>query len=127
MTHKQAGYIPLLSSFLQQKFSLKTPQRLELHIFNKTTRTYICEAGHLYLIVIKDVVWQSYRDFNDVKAVYSKLLLLPGLSKYIEIDSGGESGQKLNVLYKLEDGKYVSLWFTVSQAGDYLLYEKHIT
>ena len=64
---------------------------------------------------------------NEDGTSYQEILEKFGLSKYIEIDSGGESGQKLNVLYKLEDGKYVSLWFTVSQAGDYLLYEKHIT
>jgi len=64
---------------------------------------------------------------NEDGTSYQEILEKFGLSKYIEIDSGGESGQKLNVLYKLKDGKYVSLWFTVSQAGDYLLYEKHIT
>ena len=64
---------------------------------------------------------------NEDGTSYQEILEKFGLSKYIEIDSGGESGQKLNVLYKLENGKYVSLWFTVSQAGDYLLYEKHIT
>ena len=64
---------------------------------------------------------------NEDGTSYQEILEKFGLSKYIEIDSGSESGQKLNVLYKLEDGKYVSLWFTVSQAGDYLLYEKHIT
>ena len=64
---------------------------------------------------------------NEDGTSYQEILEKFGLSKYIEVDSGGESGQKLNVLYKLENGKYVSLWFTVSQAGDYLLYEKHIT
>ena len=68
------------------------------------------------------------REFhNEDGTSYQEILEKFGLSKYIEIDSGGESGQKLNVLYKLENGKYVSLWFTVSQSGDYLLYEKHIT
>lgn len=64
---------------------------------------------------------------NEDGTSYQEILEKFGLSKYIEIDSGGESGQKLNILYKLENGKYVSLWFTVSQAGDYRLYEKHIT
>ena len=68
------------------------------------------------------------REFhNEDGTSYQEILEKFGLSKYIEIDSGGESGQKLNILYKLENGKYVSLWFTVSQSGDYLLYEKHIT
>ena len=84
------------------------------------SRTDLKEEDFEHLILGKEFQ-------NEDGTSYQEILEKFGLSKYIEIDSGGESGQKLNVLYKLENGKYVSLWFTVSQSGDYRLYEKHIT
>ncbi|KXT85248.1 hypothetical protein STRDD11_00450 [Streptococcus sp. DD11] len=63
---------------------------------------------------------------NESGASYPEILEQFGLSKYIDMDSGGESGQRLNILYKLENGKQVSLWFTVSPAGDDRLCYKNV-